>query len=85
MRQRQGHTYRIIDIGHWTISIGLAYICDGSHREFRIDWFRSDGPYKRHGVTVPKLSFRTAHKHRRVGMLKVWRLQENVLRWLARP
>lgn len=85
MFARRPHgTYRIIDTTRYTVVFGSAYVCDGSHRDFRIEWFRRDPmKRKRHGITVPTLKWYRAYKLRRFGGLLVWRLQSWALRQLA--
>lgn len=76
-------TVRIYDTEHWTFVFGSAYRCDGGHRQFRIDYFRREPNSKRHGVTIPKFSFMTCFRFKRVGGLAVYRVQSLFLSRLA--
>ena len=85
METRKHGTYRIIDTERRTIAFGGDYICDGSHRPFRIEWFprTPNGTGNRRGITVPALSFRRAYALKRIGGLAVWQLQSRILRRIA--
>lgn len=87
---REHGTYRIYDARRWHVAIGSAYICDGGHRPFVIDVWKGKGRgYIRpiggpeFHITIPKLSFATAYRLRRFGLLHVYRVQSKLLRRIA--
>jgi hypothetical protein len=90
MKAREHGTVRIVDGRKWHASFGSNWMCDGSHRSFKVRIWKGKGRGYIKGVggpefelTIPRLTWSRAYKLRKLGALRIYKLQDRVLRRIA--